>query len=358
MKRGALLASLLACGAAGAVLAILLAAAPVAGADEGTTGTTGSTTATTTEPEPPPTTTQPPAQPRLPRLIAPGITVGGTLVGGLTAREARLVVRRAFERPLTLVVSPTRKLEVTPTQLGARAEVDAAVRRALAYRRYGLNVPLPVAVPRAQVDRFVQRLGSRLDRAPVDSQLKLRRLRPFATRAVPGRRLNRVLLTRAILRGLRSHEREPVVVPFRVLEPSLTPQTIGHVIVIRRGEKRLYLYDGTRFVRRFQVATGQASYPTPLGHFEIVVKQRDPWWYPPAGSDWAAGEEPVPPGPGNPLGTRWMGLSAPYVGIHGTPDAASIGYSASHGCIRMRIPEAEWLFDHVEVGTQVFIVAA
>ena len=64
------------------------------------------------------------------------------------------------------------------------------------------------------------------------------------------------------------------------------------------------------------------------------------------------------PGPGNPLGTRWMGISAPNVGIHGTPDAASIGYSASHGCIRMRIPEAEWLFDHVEVGTQVFIVAA
>jgi lipoprotein-anchoring transpeptidase ErfK/SrfK len=66
----------------------------------------------------------------------------------------------------------------------------------------------------------------------------------------------------------------------------------------------------------------------------------------------------VPPGPGNPLGTRWMGLSAPGVGIHGTPDAASIGYSASHGCIRMRIPEAEWLFRHVELGTPIFIVAA
>jgi lipoprotein-anchoring transpeptidase ErfK/SrfK len=64
----------------------------------------------------------------------------------------------------------------------------------------------------------------------------------------------------------------------------------------------------------------------------------------------------VPPGPGNPLGTRWMGLSAPGVGIHGTPDAASIGYSASHGCIRMRIPDAETVFAHVSVGTPVFIV--
>ncbi len=66
----------------------------------------------------------------------------------------------------------------------------------------------------------------------------------------------------------------------------------------------------------------------------------------------------MPPGPGNPLGTRWMGISSPYVGIHGTPDAASIGYSASHGCIRMLIPQVEWLFNQVEIGTPVIIVAA
>ena len=69
-------------------------------------------------------------------------------------------------------------------------------------------------------------------------------------------------------------------------------------------------------------------------------------------------KQPIPPGPGNPLGTRWMGISSPYVGIHGTPDAASIGYSASHGCIRMLIPQVEWLFEQVEVGTPVFIVRA
>ena len=56
----------------------------------------------------------------------------------------------------------------------------------------------------------------------------------------------------------------------------------------------------------------------------------------------------MPPGPDNPLGTRWMGLSAPGVGIHGTDDPSSIGYSASHGCIRMQVPDAEWLFDHVD----------
>ena len=85
--------------------------------------------------------------------------------------------------------------------------------------------------------------------------------------------------------------------------------------------------------------------------------ERNPWWRPP-NSSWAKGLKPIPPGPGNPLGTRWMGTSAAGVGIHGTPDAASVGYSASHGCIRMYVPDAEWLFEHVHVGTPVFIVSA
>jgi L,D-transpeptidase ErfK/SrfK len=159
----------------------------------------------------------------------------------------------------------------------------------------------------------------------------------------------------AIVRTVKSLVREPIALDGEVLEPKVTLKNFGPIIVIRRGSNRLYLYDGQKFVRRFGVATGQPSYPTPLGRWEIVVKQRDPWWYPPD-SEWAKGEEPVPPGPTNPLGTRWMGLSAPLVGIHGTPNSYSIGYSASHGCIRMLVPEAEWLFEHVEIGTPVFIV--
>ena len=128
------------------------------------------------------------------------------------------------------------------------------------------------------------------------------------------------------------------------------------VIVIHRASNRLYLYNGTRLVRIFPVATGQAAWPTPLGHFQIVVKQRNPWWFPPTQDSWAAGAKPVPPGPGNPLGTRWMGLSAPGVGIHGTSEPWSIGHSESHGCIRMQIASAEWLFNRVRIGTPVFII--
>ena len=143
----------------------------------------------------------------------------------------------------------------------------------------------------------------------------------------------------------------------KVVAPRVTRKSFGPVVVIRRGSNRLYLYRGMRYWRLFPVATGQNTYPTPLGRFQIVVKWRNPWWYPPS-SPWAAGQKPIPPGPDNPLGTRWMGLSAPGVGIHGTPNDSSIGYSVSHGCIRMHIPDAEWLFVRVRIGTPVYIVAA
>jgi lipoprotein-anchoring transpeptidase ErfK/SrfK len=162
-------------------------------------------------------------------------------------------------------------------------------------------------------------------------------------------------VVRDLYLSLKTHTRDPIVLKQDVIKPDSTRASFGSVIVIRRGLNKLFLYDGAKLRRDFGVATGQSRYPTPLGKYEIVVKWRNPWWYPPA-SDWAKDAEPIPPGPGNPLGTRWMGLSAPAVGIHGTPDPASIGYSVSHGCIRMRIPEVEWLFTQVDIGTPVYIL--
>jgi lipoprotein-anchoring transpeptidase ErfK/SrfK len=107
----------------------------------------------------------------------------------------------------------------------------------------------------------------------------------------------------------------------------------------------------------FPVAVGQPAYPTPDGHFTLISKVENPTWVPPPDAPWAQGAVPIPPGPGNPLGTRWMGLSASGVGIHGTDDPASIGYSVSHGCIRMQIPDAERLFTMVSLGMGVYIHA-
>jgi len=126
-------------------------------------------------------------------------------------------------------------------------------------------------------------------------------------------------------------------------------------IVIDQSQHRLTLQRFGHPTVTFPVAVGQPAYPTPDGHFTIISKVENPTWVPPPDAPWAQGAVPIPPGPGNPLGTRWMGLSAPGVGIHGTDDPASIGYSVSHGCIRMQIPDAERLFGMVSVGMSVYI---
>jgi lipoprotein-anchoring transpeptidase ErfK/SrfK len=205
---------------------------------------------------------------------------------------------------------------------------------------------------------FVAALSKKVEKAPVDSRLILRNLRPFLTRDRPGVALAQVASVNAIAKALRLNERSSFVkLPTRKTKAGVTRRNYGPVVVIRRGANRLYLYRGAKLNRIFPVATGQSVYPTPLGNFQIVVMWRNPWWYPPA-SDWAKGEQPIPPGPNNPLGTRWMGISSPGVGIHGTNNDASIGYSVSHGCVRMHVHDAEWLFNHVVVGTPVFIVSA
>jgi lipoprotein-anchoring transpeptidase ErfK/SrfK len=288
-----------------------------------------------------------------PPTIAEGVTIASVDVGGMAADEATAAVQQAFGQSLELTVAGTRVL-VTPDLLGARTDVQKAVLRATTAVA-GAAIALPVTVDRSVTSRFVASLAKRFDRRPSSSQLVLRRARPFLTKEKIGRALEQKRAVAAIVAELRSNSRDPLTVGFRHPKPAVTRRNFGPVIVIHRGENRLFLYDGMRFVRLFPVATGQTQYPTPLGRFKIVVKWRNPWWYPPA-SSWAQGSKPIPPGPGNPLGTRWMGLSAPGVGIHGTPSDGSIGYSVSHGCIRMHIPEAEWLFDHVEIGTTVFIV--
>jgi lipoprotein-anchoring transpeptidase ErfK/SrfK len=357
VRRGGLAAlSLAACAAAGLLSALLLAATPAAIADTGTTGTTTVTEPTTTAPTTTTTTTTttPIPPPPRPSTIPAGVTIGRqVLVGGLSPAQATAAVKEFFATPLTIRVARS-TLRVTPKTLGAAAYVGDAVKRARIVRP-GANVPLKVAAPLPSIERYVTRLARRFDRERVDSRLLLRGGKPFVTKEQKGRRVQQEAAARAIFAALKSHTRAPIAVRLETLLPEVTRKSIGDVIVIRRGSNRLDFYDGMKLRRSFGVATGQAKYPTPLGRFEIVVKWRNPWWYPPD-SDWAKDEKPIPPGPGNPLGTRWMGISSPAVGIHGTPDAASIGYSASHGCIRMLIPEVEWLFEQVETGTPVFIV--
>jgi lipoprotein-anchoring transpeptidase ErfK/SrfK len=329
-----------------------LSATVVAATGTGTTTTGTDTTATTsTSPTTTGTTTTTPT----PTVIPPGVTIGGVAVGGMSAGDAKTAVLGAVEQPLIVKVGK-RSFRAGPIGLGAVPQLRAAVKRALGAAP-DTSVPLTIAVRLAPVRTFLGKLAKRFDHDAVDSVLKLRGLKPWITKPVAGRKLDRARSLKLVVAALKTDRKGPVKLIQKVTQPSVTRNSFGPVIVIRRGANRLYLYKGMKPWRVFPVATGQSAYPTPLGHFQIEVKWENPWWYPPD-SPWAAGAKPIPPGPGNPLGTRWMGITAPGVGIHGTPDPASIGYSASHGCIRMYIHDAEWLFVHVDVGTQVFIVSA
>jgi lipoprotein-anchoring transpeptidase ErfK/SrfK len=288
-----------------------------------------------------------------PVLVPHGVTLAGIPVGGMSFEQAQAAVAPAFARPLTMVFDD-RTWRVRAARFGVSVALADGVSRALDADP-GASVALRQRIDGAAVRAYVAALGKRYAVPAKDAQLTgLRNLVPQFSDPTAGREVIVGATTKRIVRALESAHRPRVRLAVRAVAPSITPANFGPVIVIRRRINELRLYDGRSLARTFGVATGQSVYPTPLGMWHIAVMQLNPWWRPPD-SPWAKGLKPIPPGPGNPLGTRWMGLNAAGVGIHGTPDDASIGYSASHGCIRMHIPDAEWLFQHVKVGTPVVI---
>jgi lipoprotein-anchoring transpeptidase ErfK/SrfK len=284
-----------------------------------------------------------------------GVRIAGLNVAGFDVGQARQRVRAAYAQPVKFRFGKLR-WQVAPQRLGGEPLVEEAVSRAIRADE-GESIEVRVAVDKQAVRRYVDALERRFGIPVQDARLigLDSSGRPSISAESWGRTIRRATMTAAITRSLRTRIRARLPVVMRALRPSVTRAGFGPVITINRAAKELILFDGASVVRRFQVATGTAQYPTPSGTFSIADMQKNPWWRPPD-SEWAKDAKPIPPGPGNPLGTRWMGLTAPLVGIHGTPDAASIGYSASHGCIRMHIPEAAWLFDHVHIGTPVVIV--
>ena len=323
--------------------------AVIADVTTSTSSTATTTTATATVPTTPVTTGTTPSAAVLPR----GVRVAGVLVGGLPPLDAVAAVREAFAKPLPVVVDQT-TLTVDPARVASAYTATAVARARIADA--GAKVQLVVAVRGPAVKAWVRAVAQRFARAPADASLTFRGAKPVIRPERAGRAVDAKALTARIVAALRANSRLPVRAHTRRLAPAVVAAAFSKVIVINRSLNRLYLFGDAKLMRTFSVATGQAIYPTPTGRWRIVVKWKNPWWYPPVQDDWARGLKPVPPGPSNPLGTRWMGLDAPGVGIHGTDEPTSIGYSASHGCIRMQVPDAEWLFDHVDVGTTVYIV--
>jgi lipoprotein-anchoring transpeptidase ErfK/SrfK len=305
--------------------------------------TTAATTTTTTT-----TTTTPAAN-----VLPTGVRVAGVRVGGLTPAAAVSAVRDAFVKPLPVVVDRS-KLLVDPSKFASEYAPTAVAKARVSAP--GTSIPLVVSVRGAAVRAWVAAVAKRFDKPALNATLTFENAKPVIKPSVPGRTVSTRLLASRVITALGSNSRLPVHVHTKPIAATVPSDQFQHVIVVNRGANRLYLFSGMKLERTFTVATGQSIYPTPKGTWHIVVMQKNPWWYPPTYDSWAKGLKPVPPGPDNPLGTRWMGLDAPGVGIHGTDEPASIGYSESHGCVRMQVPDAEWLFEHVDVGTTVYIV--
>ncbi len=125
-------------------------------------------------------------------------------------------------------------------------------------------------------------------------------------------------------------------------------------IVVHLDRFRVDLIRDGKSIFHAPIAIGMPGHATPTGSYEIIAKIKNPTWVPP-NSPWAAGLEPIPPGVNNPLGSRWIGTSAPNIGFHATPADASVGHAASHGCMRMHRADVERLYDLVKVGTPVDI---
>jgi lipoprotein-anchoring transpeptidase ErfK/SrfK len=126
-----------------------------------------------------------------------------------------------------------------------------------------------------------------------------------------------------------------------IAEASAQDDKTARRIVVSIPDRKLALLEGERVLKVYDVAVGKPATPSPHGEFKIVSRAIDPVW------------KGVPPGPNNPVGTRWLGLSVKGYGIHGTNAPGSIGKAASHGCIRMHNRDVEELFELVRPGLDV-----
>ncbi|HEX2507979.1 MAG TPA: L,D-transpeptidase/peptidoglycan binding protein [Miltoncostaeaceae bacterium] len=303
-----------------------------------------------------------PVAPALPPgVVTPGVFIAGVPVGGLTRAAAREAVLAQYVAPRRAKVALTfrgRTLAVDPVTVGYAADVDYALDGAMLFGRAkpvppeGVDVPLRQKLDRKRLRAVLALRAAKHDVPAKDASLSFNGANPVVSKPRVGIAIDLPKAATAVEQAILVRDRPAYALPSKRVLPAVT--SVGPAIIIERSRYRLTLWRAGKR-RTFGIAVGQPSFPTPSGTFQIVTKQRNPTWFPPD-SPWAAGLGPVPPGVDNPLGTRWMGTSAPAIGIHGTPISSSIGTAASHGCIRMHIGDAEYLYDQIEVGSPVRIV--
>ena len=142
----------------------------------------------------------------------------------------------------------------------------------------------------------------------------------------------------------------PLKLPKLRLLPSNPPRD---GIVVNLPERILFFFRNGRYQESMPVSIGAVKdFETPSGRFRVIEKLKDPVWYPPA---WSDIKGPVGPGPDNPLGDRWIGLSAPRYGIHSTYQPVNVGHNVTHGCLRAYPDLLREFFPKVRVGMPVIL---
>ncbi|HEX6458422.1 MAG TPA: L,D-transpeptidase/peptidoglycan binding protein [Thermoleophilaceae bacterium] len=311
--------------------------------------------------------------------IAKGVSAGGIDIGGMSAAQARRVLEQKLSAPLerpVVVRYGHRKFTLSAARAHLKTNVDAMVQEALDKSRGGNfvsravrgitggsvddNVPSQVSYSHAAVRALVRRVKSKVNRAPQDATVQ-----PSASglNAVPAKlgvtvRAHQLArdVSAALVRpdGARVVKAESIITKPKVTTSELAARYPAF-ITIDRGTFQLRLFKNLKLVHTYPIAVGMQGLETPAGLYHIQDKQVNPSWHVP-NSAWAgslAGKV-IPPGPQDPIKARWMGIFN-GAGIHGTDELASIGSAASHGCVRMRIPDVVQLYDQVSVGTPVYI---
>jgi L,D-transpeptidase ErfK/SrfK len=157
--------------------------------------------------------------------------------------------------------------------------------------------------------------------------------------------------------ALKANAPLPAGLLLRVDNRHLVPAAVTPGAIVVNVPQRMLFFEWEHDVTGLPVAIGQPTWKTPRQAFTVLTKETNPTWdVPPSIQEEArrAGRilpAHVPPGPNNPLGRFWLGLSIPGVGIHGTNAPSSIYRAATHGCIRVGPDDIAWLFERVIVGT-------
>jgi L,D-transpeptidase catalytic domain/Putative peptidoglycan binding domain len=311
--------------------------------------------------------------------LAHGTRVAGVDVGGLSVGEAQAILHRRIVRRLVrpiVVVDGQRRYTLTPAQARLRVDLAEMVDTALDRSRSGnfvsrvyreatgarveTRVRLRVRYSDAAVRAFVARIARSVDRPAVSAKVI-----PSTTKLVVVDSRNGIAVyRRGLVRVLEDRlvhpsRRRVVQLSTRVVHPQVSTADLAKdnpaFITIDRAAFTLRLFRDLRFYKAYRIAVGRQGLETPAGEYTIDDKQVNPSWHVP-NSPWAgalAGRI-IPPGPDDPIKSRWLGFYN-GAGIHGTDDIGSLGSAASHGCIRMSIPDVEELYSLVPLHTPIYI---